>query len=208
MNVFCLGNRANVFLNWSLGAKLIGWICVLVMLKAPVNAGEVLTNLYREKLPVTFGMFVDLNFKVFSIQHSNHFQEVKLFIGKSGGAQLKIEFQRGRLPAEKWRAEKFIEDTSIKLRVAAESLVKDMWKLFPGEIPKNAFHDQTTWVSGFVFVNSNQVGWINGKELVWKRKPADLSVVTNDWRGKGKAKKSGRTEAYVPKSKKHMPRGI
>ena len=42
---------------------------------------------YKEPLPVTFGMWLDLQLKLFSYKHSDWSKKTKVFIAKSGALQ-------------------------------------------------------------------------------------------------------------------------
>ena len=143
---------------------------------------------YKEPLPVTFGMWLDLQLKVFSYKHSDWSKKTKVFIAKSGALQMKIEFQANRLPGDKNQIEDFIEDTSMKIKLESEQLVQGLWSLFPGKIPYAAFEEQHDLVSTFVFLDGKQIGWAAGDNFHWKRKKRTWDVITNHFRGKSKLK--------------------
>ena len=145
---------------------------------------------YKEPLSVTFGMWMDLQLKVFSYKHSDWFKKTKIFITKSGALQMKVDFQANRLPGDKTQIEDYIEDTSMKIKLESEQLVQGLWGLFPGKIPYEAFKEQHDLVSTFVFLDGKQVGWAAGDDFHWKRKKRVWDVITNHFRGKSKPKES------------------
>ena len=142
---------------------------------------------YKEPLPVTFGMWLDLQLKLFSYKHSDWSKKTKVFIAKSGALQMKIEFQANRLPGDKNQIEDFIEDTSMKIKLESEQLVQGLWSLFL-KIPYAAFEEQHDLVSTFVFLDGKQIGWAAGDNFHWKRKKRTWDVITNHFRGKSKPK--------------------
>ena len=145
---------------------------------------------YKEPLSVTFGMWMDLQLKVFSYKHSDWFKKTKIFIAKSGALQMKVDFQANRLPGDKNQIEDYIEDTSMKIKLESEQLVQGLWGLFPGKIPYEAFEEQHDLVSTFVFLDGKQVGWAAGDDFHWKRKKRVWDVITNHFKGKSKSKAS------------------
>jgi len=146
-----------------------------------VPAGEELVNTYRVPVTVTFGMWVDLHFRLFSIQQSSPVHKVKMYLGKSGGVQLQVRYQRTRLPRKKLEAERFIEDKSLKIKREAEQLVQGLWALFPQDIPEHIFADQNDIVNTFVFLNAEQIGFADGETFYWKKKEIPTRVLTNKW---------------------------
>ena len=144
-------------------------------------AGEELVNTYRVPVTVTFGMWSDLHFRLFSLQQSSPVHKVKMYLGKSGGVQLQLRYQRTRLPRKKSEAEQFIEDKSLKIKREADQLVRSLWALFPRDIPEHIFVDQNDIVNAFVFLNEEQIGFADGDMFYWKRKEVPDRVLTNKW---------------------------
>ena len=154
-----------------------------------VNSTNLLDH-YKEPLPVTFGMWLDLQLRVFSFKHSDWFKKTKVFITKSGALQMKIDFRGNRLPGDKSQIEGYVEDTSIKIKLEVEQLVQGLWGIYPGEIPYGAFKGQHDLVSTFIFLDGKQIGWTAGDNFQWKRKKRMWDVITNNFRGKAKSKNS------------------
>lgn len=165
-------------------------ISVLLWLVKPVSVSgnEILLDMYRTQMPVTFGMYLDLHLKIFSIQNSDYRYEASTFLGQTGGVQLHVKFQRDRLPRKKAIAEDLIEQTSLELKARAAKMLKDLWALYPEEIPKGAFQDQLELVQTFVFLDEEQIGFANQDTFYWKQQPKNQKVVTNSWRGKATAR--------------------
>ena len=140
-------------------------------------AGEELVNTYRVPVTITFGMWADLHFRFFSLQHSSEVHEVQLYLGKSGGVQLQLSYQRNRLPRKKVEAEAFIEDKSMKIKKEAEQLVQGLWAIYPKDIPEHVFADQNDIVNTFVFLNREQIGFADGDIFYWKKKEIPTRVL-------------------------------
>ncbi|MBT3783993.1 hypothetical protein HOF92_03385 [bacterium] len=155
------------------------WLFLLSL--APSFAGEELVNTYRVNVPITFGMWVDLHFRLFSLQHSSSVHKVKMYLGKSGGVQLQVRYDRSRLPRKKTDAEQFIEDKSLKVKREADQLVRSLWSLFPRDIPEHIFAEQNDIVNAFVFLNEEQIGFADGETFYWRRKEVPDKVLTNKW---------------------------
>ena len=162
------------------------FLCSSVHAEDSVN----LLDHYKEPLSVTFGMWLDLQLRVFSFKHSDWFKKTKVFVTKSGALQMKIDFQGNRLPGDKSQVEGYVEDTSMKIKTEVEHLVQGLWGIYPGEIPYAALREQHDLVSTFVFLDGKQVGWSSGENFQWKRKKRAWDIITNNFKGKAKAKKS------------------
>lgn len=148
-----------------------------------------LLNYYKQPLPLTFGMWTDLQLKVFSFKHSDWLKQTHAFITESGAVQLKIDFQSDRLPGDKLEIEEYIEDTSLKIKHEAEQLMQGLWSIFPGKIAKQVFKGQHDLVSTFIFLNGRQIGWVGGDHFNWNKQKPVWDVVTNHFRGKSKSSK-------------------
>lgn len=145
------------------------------------SAGEELVNTYRVPVTITFGMWADLHFRLFSMQHTSPVHDVQLYLGKSGGVQLQLRYQRDRLPRKKVEAEGFIEDKSMKIKKEAEHLVQGLWAIYPQDVPEHVFADQNDIVNTFVFLNTEQIGFADGDIFYWKKKEIPTRVLTNKW---------------------------
>lgn len=166
-------------------------LCVYLISFCEISAQTVpsLLDYYKQPLPVTFGMWLDLQLKVFSFKHSDWMKTTKVFIGKSGALQMRIEFQSSRLPGDKSQIEEFIEDTSLKIKHESEQLVQSLWSVFPDNISGLAFQGHNDLVNTFVFLDAKNLGWLQGNEFHWKRKKRSWEVITNHFLGKSKATK-------------------
>lgn len=161
----------------------------LTFFKVSAQTAPSLLDYYKRPLPVTFGMWLDLQLKVFSFKHSDWVKTTKVFIGKSGALQMRIEFQSDRLPGDKSQIEDFIEDTSLKIKLESEQLVQGIWSTFPDDISGLVFKGQNDLVNTFVFLNAKNIAWVQGDQFHWKRKKRSWDVITNHFRGKSKATK-------------------
>ncbi len=144
-------------------------------------AGDELLGLYKIPVPMTFGLLFDLHLKIFSLKYTDALHETRMYIGKSGGVQLHIRFQRDHLPLKKGSAEQFIEDKALKIKREADLLVQGLWNLFPKDIPETAFADQMDIVHSFVFLNGVRIGFADGDTFYWKKKQIPERVMTNKW---------------------------
>jgi hypothetical protein len=156
-------------------------ILILLILISSSFGNEALIELYRREIPMTFGLLMDLNAKMFSIKNQYSYLKTELYIGKSGNIQLHLEFERSKLPSSKDKAEQMIEDMSMKIKSQAEILVKDLWKIYPGELPYSAFADGKELVTTVVFLNGKQIGYSEENRFYWRTQPRPQGPVTNKW---------------------------
>jgi hypothetical protein len=142
--------------------------------------------MYRREVPLTFGLLMDLHLKLFALQHTDRLKgyESSVFIDKMGAVQLHVKFRRGILPRGGREAENMIEDTTLKVRKAAESLVKGIWGLYPEDIPEGAFSDQDDFVTTYIFLDGKQIGYASKDNFYWKKQERKHKVITNQWKRK------------------------
>ncbi len=142
---------------------------------------ELLLEEYRRPVPFTFGLYMDLSLKVKALQVSRPNYRVEAYIGQSGKLQVKIDFLRAMLPAQKDEAEQLIEDTSMKVHTQMLEFARGLWKTYSGMVQGEPFVSQDDYLRTLVYLDGSMIGFSEETRFMWKTVQRDPRPVTNTW---------------------------